>query len=102
MFGNGSSTGSFTGTESGYYLAVTGSTASAGVFDMNILQIMDYSATDKHKTALLRESENQITTVLAEAQRWANTNAITTLTVVPQTGPNLASGSTFSLYGVIS
>jgi hypothetical protein len=102
MFGNGSTTGSFTGTESGYYLAVTGNTATSGVFDMNILQIMDYSAADKHKTALLRESENQITTVLAEAQRWANTNAITTLTVVPQTGPNLAAGSTLSLYGVIA
>lgn len=102
MYGNGSSTGSFTGTETGFYLSVTGNNATSGVFDMNVLQIMDYSATDKHKTALLRESENQITTVLAEAQRWANTAAITSLTIVPQVGPNLAAGSTFALYGIAS
>jgi hypothetical protein len=100
MYGTGSGTGSFTGTETGFYLQLTGSTATSGVFDMNILQIMDYSATDKHKTALLRESENQVSTVLAEAQRWANTAAITSLTIVPQVGPNFTSGSTFALYGI--
>lgn len=100
MYGTGSSTGAFAGTESGFYLSITGASATSGIFDINVLQIMDYSATDKHKTALLRESENQVVTVLAEAQRWANTSAITSLTIVPQVGPSLNSGTTISLYGV--
>jgi hypothetical protein len=63
-----------------------------------ILQVMDYSATDKHKTSLLRtdNSGNQTT---AWSLRWANTAAITSLSFVTVTG-TFQTGSTFSLYGI--
>lgn len=61
--------------------------------------VMDYSATDKHKTALIRGS-NAGGVVSAYAGRWANTAAITSLKV---TGANtFASGTTFALYGIAS
>jgi hypothetical protein len=67
-------------------------------FQASITQIMDYSATDKHKTVLNRGSTS---VVAMGASRWANTAAITTLLCSAGSG-TFASGSTFSLYGVIA
>jgi hypothetical protein len=61
-----------------------------------IVQIMDYSATDKHKTVLGR-SDNAISNVQLKAGRWANTAAITTIQVLAS---NMLSGTTLSLYGI--
>jgi hypothetical protein len=63
------------------------------------LQIMDYSATDKHKSALCRASND--TSVGMAAFRSATNSAITAIyilenTVVQQFQP----GSTFFLYGI--
>jgi hypothetical protein len=67
------------------------------------LQIMDYSATDKHKTTLVNHaydpsvaSYNAFTT----ANRWANTSAITSISIFCVSSFN--AGSTFSLYGIAS
>lgn len=60
--------------------------------------IMDYSATDKHKTVLSRwDSVSNITG--ATAMRWENTNAITSITLDPADA-SFVSGATFSLYGI--
>jgi len=68
----------------------------------SILQIMDYSATDKHKTTLTR-SNSAATEVDMLASRWANTAAITSIVFKDSSaGFNFASGCTFSLYGVIA
>jgi hypothetical protein len=64
-----------------------------------VIQLMDYSATDKHKSALSRTSS--ASGIDACAVRWANTNAITTILAYPTTG-TFSSGSTFNLFGVIS
>lgn len=85
--GGTSSSGSLT------YLLMGRSTTSQGV---STLQIMDYAQTDKHKTAIARGSTSSII-VRASAARWANTAAVTSLTV---TGSNWSSGTTLSLYGV--
>jgi hypothetical protein len=65
-----------------------------------IAQIMDYSATDKHKTVLSRATAGAEITIMT-ANRWANTAAITSVQVRPDAS-TFASGSTFSLYGVIA
>ena len=65
-----------------------------------ILQIMDYSATDKHKTGLSR-GNNSSSQTFANAMRWANTAAVTSLTCLPSAG-TLSTGTTFNLYGVIA
>lgn len=64
----------------------------------SINQIMDYSATDKHKIVLTRASSSQ-TAVSAYASRWASTGAITSLSIVSTSG-TLAAGSTVVLYGI--
>lgn len=66
----------------------------------NIAHILDYTATDKHKTALIRSNTADNATA-AVAGRWANTSAITSIKVYCRFG-NLAAGSTFALYGVLS
>jgi hypothetical protein len=98
MYGYSSSTGSDSASNVGY-LDISALNTSEGY--QAVIQIMDYSATDKHKTFLYRTQESGITAVLAQAGRWANTAAITS--VRAYTGSdNWAIGSTFSLYGVIA
>jgi hypothetical protein len=65
-----------------------------------IVNIMDYSATDKHKTSLAR-SNHADNGVTALATRWANTNAVTSL-LIDVDSSTFAIGSTFSLYGIVS
>jgi hypothetical protein len=65
-----------------------------------ILNFMDYSATDKHKTVLVRAGAAD-TQVEASATRWANTNAITSI-AINFLGTDLVSGSTLALYGIAS
>lgn len=69
---------------------------------MTRFDVMDYSATNKHKTVLVRSDQTESTTrVSAFAGRWANTNAVTSLSLTAGNG-TFASGSTFALYGIVS
>jgi hypothetical protein len=76
-------------------------TASKGMF---VVQIMDYSANDKHKSILSRMNHlgSTDTATNASASRWANTAVVTSVTIFSGTGYTqpFASGSTFSLFGV--
>ena len=65
-----------------------------------ITSIMDYSATDKHKSALSRGNNASNGTSMV-ATRWANTAAITSIEVLAISN-NFASGSSFYLYGIVS
>jgi hypothetical protein len=72
-------------------------------FGVCVIQIFDYSATDKHKTVLSRgASQTEAVAVDANASRWANTAAVTSVLVRTAQGANYVAGSTFSLYGVIA
>ena len=64
---------------------------------INIHHIMDYSATDKHKTVLGRRDTNTYT--LAGAGRWASTSAITSIKF---NSTNMQSGTVLTLYGIVS
>jgi hypothetical protein len=97
MNGNGSATAS--NSRTGQTGAFAG---SIGTSDTNtIVQIMDYSATNKHKTLLTRENE-PANLVAARAARYASTSAITSVLVGNDAGQSFASGCTFNLYGVTS
>lgn len=61
-------------------------------------QILDYSDTSKHKTALWRQNYGTEIVIMG-AGRWANTDAISSLTLIKGVD-NFAIGSTLSLYGV--
>jgi hypothetical protein len=64
-----------------------------------ITQILDYSATDKHKTLLSRSGGTN--GVNAIANRWANTSAITSIYLLTDS-QNFAAGASFYLYGIVS
>lgn len=85
---------------SGTYLRPTyygGATAAVG--NNVIMQIMDYSATDKHKSILSRTS-NANDGVDAAAGRFAVTDPITSIEIFNISGRIWQIGSTFSLYGI--
>jgi hypothetical protein len=68
-----------------------------------IINIMDYSATDKHKTILARASTASIS-VWSIAGRYASTSAVTSIAFIgpDDTSDQFLSGSTFALYGIVS
>lgn len=89
-----------TGSGGGSSNAVASTTA--GLFGanytgqgVNIVQFLDYSATDKHKVALTRNNDGG-GVVGAVASRWANNAAIHTVGIQG----SFVAGSTFSLFGI--
>jgi hypothetical protein len=66
----------------------------------NITQVMDYSATDKHKAVLNRNGGKQSDSdfVNMSSGRWGSTSAITSMTILGSANFNI--GTTFSLYGI--
>lgn len=93
----GSSSGASTEVFSGIG-AVTQLTSSTG-FSSIISNIMDYSVTDKHKTILTRANIVDGDQVEATVTRWLDTAAVTSFVLTVQ-DYNLASGSSFALYGI--
>jgi hypothetical protein len=61
-----------------------------------IIQVMDYSATDKHKTYLSR-ANHAANGVSAVAGRFASTSAVTSVML---DGADFRTGSTFNLFGI--
>lgn len=68
-----------------------------------IMNIMDYSATDKHKTILTRAgSPNNVEWIMVG--RTTTTSAVTSVELLsPDSGADVwISGSTFALYGIVA
>jgi len=97
MYGDGTNAASASGTgEIGTAIGIFGTTQASSTCD-----VMDYSATDKHKSVLSR-GNNTANTVRAWAGRWASTAAVTSLQVYPNAGDSFQAGTTASLYGIVS
>jgi len=94
MYGSGSTAGSGTEATTAALGGGVGTSISQSVF-----QIMDASASDKHKTILNRTDKVDDATY-AWANRWANTAAVTSIQVRCANGANFSTGSTFALFGV--
>jgi hypothetical protein len=94
MYGDGSSatSQSFSGYSSGRAVDYMNTN-----FGLSIIHIMDY-AQSKHKTILARGNSTSL--VYSAANRWANTAAITSLTL--RNGGSFDTGSSFYLYGIVS
>jgi hypothetical protein len=99
MVGYAGITGSFSATNTNSLQGV-GNLNTAG-FGNSIAQLMDYSATDKHKSILMRIGDPSVDAVTALAGRVAITDAINSVNLSPNAG-SFASGSTFALYGIAS
>jgi hypothetical protein len=100
MWGNGSSAASNSNNYSAFYFGWIGNGTTNFI---SKAQIMDYSATDKHKTALFRNDNVGYSYTDAIASRWANTSAITSIRIFElNTSGTINAGSTFSLYGIVA
>jgi hypothetical protein len=64
------------------------------------MNIMDYSATDKHKTYIFRDNIAS-SLVVAQVGRWANTTAISTVALISSSSTFVV-GTTVALYGIAS
>jgi hypothetical protein len=100
MSGSGSAaTAAAAASQSSGFLSAIAQATTTGALQMDI-NIMDYSATDKHTTIISRADQAANGTE-AFLNRWANTAAVTSVEILTSTG-NWAAGSTFALYGVIA
>ena len=92
----------YVGTSNVYSEAGT-TTSACQFFDIDTnryfyqCQIMDYSATDKQKTTITRGRREPH----MEANRWANTAAITSISVSTPSNA-MAAGFTITLFGIAS
>lgn len=102
MAGNGSSASSGSSSPRGEIpnqWLVGGVTTSGG--NLTTYDLLDYQATDKHKSFLIR-ANTAANEVGAMAARWASTSAISSIVLTTALASTFAAGSTFSLYGVVS
>lgn len=97
MSGNGSTASSFNGTST----SVSGFGSDGTTKVLSTFQIQDYSATDKHTPILVRANRPD-SVVQARAARWANTSAVTTITITDNLANGYAIGSIFYLFGIAS
>jgi hypothetical protein len=97
MLGTGTTASSYSGADNGIAIGIVSNTTNQSTF---IASIMDYSATDKHKTALSRSGLVD-GFIFASAGRWSNTAAITSVQIIEPT-QTLSAGMTLALYGVIA
>lgn len=102
LYGTGSSAGSTSGSSNGRYMTTTGATATSNTFGSSEIYIPNYAGSTNKSVSGNSVSENNATGVFMEinAGLWANTAAITSLTVAISPGTLLQIGSTFTLYGV--
>jgi hypothetical protein len=99
--GNGSTTGSY-GATGDTYFPFDGNAGSDTSKQSAILNIFDYSVTDKHKSIVFRRNKPNAM-VHMMAGRWANTAAITSIELNSFANSGIwATGTTFALYGIAS
>jgi hypothetical protein len=98
IYGDGSTAGSENHTTLGY---IKSSITTFANQEQIRIDIFDYSATDKHKTVLIRETNgNAGVGIEYFAGRWASTSAVTSVTLMHGGTNTFATGTTAYLYGV--
>ena len=96
--GSSASTGRYSGATGGYNLG--GATTNTTLENMSIVHFQNYSNSTTYKTWVVRNDRASRSAHTAVGL-WRNTAAITSILIKPYNGAyNLASGSTFTLYGI--
>jgi len=105
LYNNGSSnTSAALGVNSWIYAArLPDASIAANAFGSSVIDVLDYKSSNKNKT--IRSIYGSSTTGTypwngLTSGIWVNTSAITSISVLPVTGPNFVAGSRFSLYGI--
>jgi hypothetical protein len=101
IYGNGSSTASYSASNSLGGL-VNISTTTSSTFANSQLYIPNYAGSTNKSSSMDGVSENNATGANAflNANLWSNTAAITSITLTPEGGDNIVQYSTAYLYGV--
>jgi len=106
LYGNGSNAYAFAAGGSGMYIGIwqTSSTSTANVFGTAIIDILDYTNTNKNKVAkaLTGMDQNNSNGVIGfQSGLWLNTASVNSLTFTPVYGTGFVQYTTFALYGVL-
>ena len=97
LYGSGSSAAAGAGS-SATYMKVAYTDVNPGVA---VVDVLDYANTSKYKTmrSLNGSDNNGSGYILLRSGLWQNTNAITSITIYPNTG-TISANSHFALYGI--
>jgi hypothetical protein len=104
LYGNGSTAaaGANTSDTQAYMDGFTESDNLAGAFGGFILDILDYTNTNKYKTSRSwsGREDNTSGAIWFESTVWMNTAAITSIVFTPNSGTSIDQYSQFALYGI--
>ena len=104
IYGDGTSATAAASTSTTNILtpSVPAASATSGIFGAMIIDILDYSNTNKYKTirSLGGEDRNGSGDVELESGLWMSTNAITSISIFPRVLNSFVQYSRFSLYGI--
>jgi hypothetical protein len=99
MSSNGSTASAAEVEDSAQFIFSATSATAIGDSAQQIINVLDYSLSNKNKTVLAR-SDNGNAGTDAFSGEWKNTAAVTSIEVY--SNQNLDSGSTFALYGIVA
>ena len=104
--GNGSVADAFSGTSqtSMLFLQQAGGNAGSNVFGVIVLDVLDYTNTNKYKTfrTLGGIDDNGSGNIGLTSGLWMSTNSISSIKLVSNSGNNFQQYSSFALYGIKS
>ena len=104
LYGQGTSVISGGGSSASQIYAdrMSAASATASIFGAAVIDILDYANTNKYKTlrSLGGVDLNGSGEMHLDSGLWQNTNAITSIKLVPNVGPNFVQYSHFALYGI--
>jgi len=83
-------------------LLFPGALRSANIFGVGVLDVLDYTNTNKNTTLRVLDGYDSNGAGLIElaSGAWYNTNAITSITITEFNGQNFTANSQFALYGI--
>jgi len=99
--GGGSAYSDYNGVSSTSYTSFSRGGNGSGVFSASVIDILDYKDTNKYKTlrSFTGKDNNGSGIIWLSSGSWRNTNAITSITITPDSG-NLKTYTQFALYGI--
>lgn len=82
--------------------SVSSANATANIFGSGIVDILDYTNTNKFKTvrSLGGSDRNGAGEMMLESGNWRSTSVVSSLTFTPSAGGNFVQYTTFALYGI--
>jgi hypothetical protein len=99
LYGNSGGASSNRGTSQTGVRISNGSPNSGSSFGISRTHFMNYSNATTYKSTVTRTDEAS-TITSAFVGLWRSTSAITSITIYPESGGNILTGSTFTLYGI--